>query len=145
MKAAYVLLFCVLSMATCRDVKEEKDAVVSIFYESGTRMSTFTFTIDAKKIAITKTGFDAYETELETPDETWNRFLGLISKIDLTALANLSPPSSLHASDRAAYGRLVIKTGSQTYTSPMFDDNNPPSDLKALVEEIYNTSENIGR
>lgn len=145
MKVAYLLIFCVLNMVTCRDVKQEQDSIVSISYESGTRMSTFNFTIDAKNISITKKGFDAYKKEQDTPADVWEHFQELISKIDLESIESLKMPSSLHASDQAAYGQLVIKTESQVYTSPMFDDNNPPSDLKTLIEEIYNMAENIGR
>ncbi len=145
MKSIHLLLLCMLNVFTCSDSMEKQDAVVSIFYESGTRMSTFAFKIDAKNITITKTGFDAYKTEQVTPDETWALFLELISKIDLNSIENLNPPSSLHASDRAAYGRLVIKTGKRTYTLPMFDDDNPPSTIQTLIEQIYNTTENMGR
>lgn len=145
MKSIHLLLLCVLNVLTCNDAMEKQEADMSISYESGTRMSTFEFKMDAKNISITKTGFDAYKKEQDTPADAWEHFQELISRIDLESIESLKMPSSLHASDQAAYGRLVIKTGKQTYTSPMFDDNNPPSEIKALIEEIYNTAEDIGR
>jgi apolipoprotein D and lipocalin family protein len=57
----------------------------------------------------------------------------ILNNLDLTSIETLEIPSKRHQFDGAKLATLVIKSGGISYSSRTFDDDNPPSELRALV------------
>ena len=62
------------------------------------------------------------------------QLIDLIKKIDLQNISNLKAPSNKRAFDGALHATLSIKTESNNYISSQFDDDNPPKELKVLID-----------
>ena len=58
----------------------------------------------------------------------------IINKIDVSKIADLKAPSNKRMFDGALHASVSIKIGDKTYVSSSFDDNNPPAELKPLVD-----------
>ena len=68
----------------------------------------------------------------------------LASKIDLTTLEKLTPPSKAHQFDGAAGGTFMIISKGVTYRTPTFDYGNPPAEIKDLIEKLVALKESLG-
>lgn len=66
----------------------------------------------------------------------WKTLLKLVQSISLEKLSTYVPPSSKRASDGALHTVLEIQTKEKTFHSQTFDNDNPPKELKALVQAL---------
>ncbi len=57
----------------------------------------------------------------------------VLSKIKLSEIAGLESPSNKRAFDGAMNATITIKREKETFTSSSFDHDNPPKELKELV------------
>lgn len=59
-----------------------------------------------------------------------------LKNIDLGTIDKIEPPSKRHQFDGALLATLEIVSKEKTYTSVSFDDDNPPKELKELVDYL---------
>lgn len=88
---------------------------------------------------VVKISTDRSLQKMETYDikkEDWDDVERLIKSINVNDLRNIKPPSTRHQSDGAAGATLSIIRGDLAHTSPTFDDGNPPSEIKELVNKL---------
>lgn len=67
----------------------------------------------------------------------WDKIREEVSKINLTKMSHLEAPSTNYMFDGDMATTLSITIEKQTYTSSTFDKQNPPEELKALVNYVY--------
>ncbi|MGS2725850.1 hypothetical protein ACU8DI_04525 [Psychroserpens sp. BH13MA-6] len=58
------------------------------------------------------------------------------SQFDMTKLSELKSPSESHQFDGAAIATFEATKGDETYKTNAFDHQNPPKEIKALVEKL---------
>lgn len=71
-----------------------------------------------------------------TPADYWEEMIEAVSQIDLAGLKAIEAPSNRRAADISLYAALRIRLAGAWYDSGSFDDDNPPVQLKALLELI---------
>lgn len=69
-------------------------------------------------------------------DIQWKKIQKIVQNISLEKLSTYVPPSSKRASDGALHTVLEIQAKEKTFHSQTFDNDNPPKELKALVQAL---------
>lgn len=64
------------------------------------------------------------------------RFVRLLSELDITKLSELEPPSKTHQYDAAPAAFLKITKGEDEYMTPSFDHGKPPKAINDIIEKI---------
>ena len=137
MKYLSCLVVLVLFAATCTP-KELKDAKVTMStqtrgYED--RVEVYNSKVTSmKNVVIENAGAQNQVVELTAKE--LNALLKTARSFDYTKLNEYAAPSNGRATDRAAIRRLVIEYDGKTYESVPFDHNNPPAELKPLVDAL---------
>ena len=75
-------------------------------------------------------------TEKEITPMYWAKCLALLTKIDLDEFVKLEAPSGLRHTDKVQHAELTIKINNTTFSSRSFDHENPPNDIKSLVNHL---------
>lgn len=68
--------------------------------------------------------------------EDWEAVETLLKKVNPKTFQNLKAPSNKHTFDGAAHATLTLINGDLAYTTPTFDDGNPPAEIKELVNKV---------
>ena len=121
----------ILMITTSCAVQKGDSNIKEVVFNAHTRGNSETITLvnnnvfyktqkDSKTFFINK----AQREELET----------LVSKIDLKGIADLKAPSGKRLFDGAMHAAVTLKVADKTYVSASFDDDNPPAELKPLVD-----------
>jgi len=71
----------------------------------------------------------------------WEKIREEVSNINLTKMSQLEAPSTNYMFDGDMATTLSITIDKQTYTSSTFDKQNPPEELKSLVNYVYGLME----
>ena len=110
-----------------------KDSI-SIEYKAVTRGSQISLLANSEGII-----YKSYDKnlELKISEDQWNEIKDLVFSIDLDAMKNLIPPSTESHTDRAMIGSLLINKNGQIYESSTFDHGNPPSEIKELIDTLF--------
>jgi hypothetical protein len=74
-------------------------------------------------------------------EKQWEKIREEIAKIDLKGMRQLEAPSTNYMFDGDMATTLSITIEKQTYTSSTFDKQNPPEELKYLVNYVYGLME----
>ncbi|WP_299833351.1 hypothetical protein [uncultured Tenacibaculum sp.] len=90
-------------------------------------------TITYKNYNTTKT----YKISKNNLEQLFN----LIQKLDLKTISEIQAPSNKRATDAALHASLTIKTSNESFTSNVFDDDNPPSELKDIIDLLKTFSQ----
>ncbi|SEC26263.1 hypothetical protein SAMN04489761_2518 [Tenacibaculum sp. MAR_2009_124] len=64
------------------------------------------------------------------------KLIDLINEIVLSKMGQYKVLSNESASDRAMQAELIIKVNGEEYKSSIFDDGNPPEELKEIIETM---------
>tara|TARA_R110000787_G_scaffold45993_10_gene111957 strand:+ start:4498 stop:4974 length:477 start_codon:yes stop_codon:yes gene_type:complete len=134
MKKTLILLsFCSLFLFGCPPPME-MTAFEKIDYTAITRGSSQQITLEKEQL----TSFQNNKEVLRKPlnKNTYNALFKLLKRLDLSALEKLVIPSKRHQSDGALAARITILSKGKTYTSPTFDHDNPPKEIKPLVDYL---------
>ncbi|MFY7671111.1 hypothetical protein ACOSP6_08465 [Tenacibaculum sp. MEBiC06402] len=131
MKTFISLLIILTSVSCVSQKKQQTNSIEEIIFNAQTRGAMENIKLAGKNLEY-KTYSDS--KSLLINDEQKNKLYDLIKKIDLTKLSEFKVSSENRASDRAMHATFTIKTDKQTYTSNQFDDNNPPEELKKIIE-----------
>ena len=122
-----ISLFLLLGCATTKD----KNILIDVIYEAQTRGRSELVTFSDKQLLINTS------TEKKTIDLSDNqvKYINtLISKLTLDKISDLEAPSNKRAYDGALNAIIKIKAEKETYTSSVFDHDNPPKALKKIVK-----------
>ena len=73
----------------------------------------------------------------KTTAREWSRLLDCLRNVRLTEIETLESPTMKRAYDGASHGSLIITVKDGTTYTHGFDDEDPHSKLKPLMEEIH--------
>ncbi|MCH2033923.1 MAG: hypothetical protein MK202_10420 [Tenacibaculum sp.] len=126
-------LVILLTSLSCVSQKNNtsSDSIQEIVFNAQTRGSLENITISDKTVF-----YKTYNTSktFGIDSNQKKQLIDLIKKIDLQNISNLKAPSNKRAFDGALHATLSIKTESNNYISSQFDDDNPPKELKVLID-----------
>lgn len=140
---AFLFLFQVgcKSSTTSAENKAKLPAISKITLEAITRGYRENIEISAKQIYFKGNKPGNSEMKNKTSEITnaqWKSILKKVAELDLDQLAKLEAPTNARLYDGDLASTITIYIEDEKFTSSSFDKKNPPSELKALVGEIYN-------
>ncbi|MGV3461716.1 MAG: hypothetical protein ACO1N9_14805 [Flavobacterium sp.] len=116
-------------------------SITKMEYKAYTRGSNKEVTVTRDKVEVKEIRLGKnIEATYPLSKDNWNKLLALAQKIKLDKMEALEAPSKKHQFDGAMAANLTVTANGITYQSVTFDDGNPPSEIKALVDEIIGIS-----
>lgn len=88
----------------------------------------------------TLTERDGTPTVKPITESQWQNITKLLEQLNVDGFSELKAPSNKRFADAALMARLKVSKGENTYTTPDFDNNNPMSEIKELVEQLKELS-----
>lgn len=132
-KTLFLLSICSLLLFGCPP-PQELTAFQKIDYKAITRGSSSQITLEKGVLIRLQNNKEVLKKTLSK--KIYKTLFKLLKDIDLNNIDKIVPPSKKHQSDGALLGSLEIMSKGKTYTSVSFDDNNPPKELKELIEYL---------
>ena len=126
----YLAVFVLLITVSCVAQKTSQE-IEEVVFNAHTRGSSENITVVNYNV-YHKTQKDS-KTHFINKDKR-EAMEAIINKIDVAKIADLKAPSNKRMFDGALHATVTIKIGDKTYVSSSFDDNNPPAELKPLVD-----------
>ncbi|GHB62743.1 hypothetical protein [Persicitalea jodogahamensis] len=128
------LTLLLLLLITAAPLGCSPEVIKSIRLQEFTRGTQRSIEVDAEKTVVI---INEAEETTKTDPVVWKELKGQILDLPLTALDKVTVLSKKHQFDGALAASLTITTPDSTYTSPTFDHNAPPAELKAIVDRLY--------
>ena len=140
--AFLIIIMATLSCSTSNNAQQNPDTAISqLEYKAYTRGSNKEVVVTRDKIKVNEVRMGKnIEAAYPLSKNDWNKLAGLAGNIKLDKMESLEAPSKKHQFDGAMAANLIINNGATTYNSVTIDDGNPPTALKALVDEIIGLS-----
>ena len=129
MNIQFKVVFLLFFLASCASIKN-KEMDYEVIYEAQTRGVLEVISFKGNTIKL-KTN-----TEIKTivlKQEKISAIKSVLSKIKLSEIARLIPPSNQRNFDGAMAATITIKKVKNTYISSSFDHDNPPKELAPLL------------
>lgn len=117
------------------EAKQEK--IEKIQLTEQTRGFSESIVIIPASKATASNGKEPVNTPLSTSE--WENISKLAEALDLSAISNLTSPTTGRHSDQALSATIIITSNGTTYTSASFDAGHPPKELEALYNAIQKT------
>jgi hypothetical protein len=127
-----VLLFMTTSL-----VAQTKQTFDKITYKAETRGTQVQITLEGDEVVFNRNG---QQKKYQVSYVRKAKIQKLLSEVSLNALKTLEVPSNKRSSDAALQARLEIEQRGVRYTSPTFDEGNPPTKIKELVHLLLDLS-----
>ncbi|MFY0628912.1 MAG: hypothetical protein JXR05_00945 [Flavobacteriaceae bacterium] len=134
MKKTFLLLsFCSLFFFGCLS-SQELSAFQKIDYKAQTRGSSFQITLQKGTLTYIENNKEVFQRALSKKES--KAIYKSLKGIDLNTIDKITPPSKNHQSDRSLIASLEVESEGTIYKSSSFDDDNPPKELKELVDYL---------
>tara|TARA_B110000208_G_scaffold132430_1_gene160404 strand:+ start:46 stop:495 length:450 start_codon:yes stop_codon:yes gene_type:complete len=140
----FIVLSCNSTKSTNdnRPLNELKSDKLSLIYKAHTRGFFEEVSISESSVVLFKDYEKLKPITGTISEKEWKTCIDLVSSMELKSIGQLTAPSSLRQTDRAAYANLIVIKKGDTIKSSDFDHKNPPFELKQLVEHILSIKEN---
>ena len=139
MKALTIILLTVLATSinkcSSSDTKALKQELV-IEYDAQTRGSQSKVIIKNDSLIIAEQGRKEGVFYYKLSDEDWNSLIKEVQKIDRDKIKTFKAPTNKRAVDAARTAQIRVLHKEDLYESNLFDEGNPPTELKALVNKV---------
>ncbi len=107
--------------------------MLNIHYEARTRGSSKELKVLGNKLEYV---FNQQKKSIILTSENQKEITSVLNTIVLNKMNSFKSPSSKRSGDRALHATLKIKKQGKEYVSVTFDDGNPPTELKSLVDML---------
>ena len=77
------------------------------------------------------------------PEKDWNELMEAMADIKLTSLSELEAPSKAFQYDGAAMATFKVQDGDVIYSTPIFDNGNPPKSIANVVKKVLSLEEMV--
>lgn len=131
MKSYFTLILSLFLFNNC--IAQTGDTL-DIEYMASTRGSSISLLANSTEIVYSD---NSEIKKIKLPESQWKEIQLLVSKIELNSINNLISPSKESHTDRALAAILSINKNGTIYESPTFDHGNPPSELKDLINKLF--------
>lgn len=128
----FITLFFLLVITSCV-AQKTNDTMLNIHYEARTRGSSKELKILGNKLEYV---FNQQKKSIILTSENQKDIINELDTIVLDEMNSFESPSSKRSGDRALHATLKIKKQGKEYVSATFDDGNPPTELKLLVDML---------
>ena len=108
-------------------------SVIKIEYKAATRGASKYISVSGDDC---QSDFLNKKSSFKTSKEDWEAILNLIDQIDFNRIENLERPSEISSTDSAMAASIIITFKDKTIESSLFDDGNPPKELKKIVAKL---------
>lgn len=138
MKKLFLLLAIISISFSCVSQKDNQEfSIKEVILNAHTRgaMENISFlenTITLKNHNTNKTNTISKEQK--------NKLINLAKSLDLPSISELIAPSDKRHSDGTLHASLTIKTSNTSYKSSDFDYDNPPKELKEIINFLKELS-----
>ncbi|WP_440879865.1 hypothetical protein [Tenacibaculum sp. C7A-26P2] len=113
--------------------QESENSFDSLIYKASTRGS-FLFLKVTTETALYKTNEKEKSFKVSTKDQ--KRLLDLLNEIEFAEIQKYKAPTDNHSTDRAKQAEFLLIKGGNKYKSSIFDDGNPPHELKKIINAM---------
>ncbi|MGV9002594.1 hypothetical protein [Flavobacterium sp.] len=137
MKTITMILLTLFLGKGCSNDAQNDISKALLQYDAHTRGYHLKVVISDQKATISQARMpDSPSQQIKISDADWKEMLGYFEKINLEELPTLKDPSQKRFYDGAAIAELKIRYQDKTYGTKAFDHNNPPAEIKELVDKI---------
>ena len=134
MKKRLFTIVCPLFLFACPPLPQHS-AFSKIEYEAYGRGGSEYVLLEEGKLKYVQNRQDTITKTLKNKD--YKAIYEQIKDLELSSLENLKVPSTRHRTDGAFAAVLVVwNSEGNEFASPTFDDDNPPNEIKGLVDYI---------
>ena len=134
MKKLLISSLFLFSLSACPPLPRQV-AFSKIEYQAFSRGSSQYILLEKGSLKYVLNQRDTVTKKLQ--EHHYKALYSLLKEIDLSALESLKVPSTKHQTDAALAASLaIIDIHQKEFVSPTFDDNNPPKEIKDLVEYL---------
>lgn len=138
------ILFLLFSINVDCDQTIEKEQVLrSVTYSAMTRGSSYSCSIDSKSITVESNGELTQNKTVNIKLIDWKNLQKIVNDISLNAIGNFMSTTNNSTHDRVRIATLVIEADGEVYESESFDEGNPPSELKPLIDLMLTLAETV--
>ncbi|CAM1359770.1 conserved exported hypothetical protein [Tenacibaculum litopenaei] len=137
MKKTTYFLLVVLAMCFTAVSAQKSSGFDKITYKAETRGTQVQITLEGDEVVFNRNG---QQKKYQVSYVRKAKIQKLLSEVSLNALKTLEVPSNKRSSDAALQARLEIEQRGVRYTSPTFDEGNPPTKIKELVHLLLDLS-----
>ena len=123
---------CVILFCACPENQNLKD-FDKIEYNAFTRGRSETITLEN---GLLKHSENQNTIEKKLKNKDYKKLYKLLKELNLASLDKLTPPTTRHRFDGAMGATLSISKKGNTNTTPTFDDDNPPVEIKKLISYL---------
>jgi hypothetical protein len=132
---------CSSSASGSNTQKQADNTITKMEYKAYTRGSNKEVVITRDKVEVKELRLGKnIEATYPLSKDNWNKLVTMAQKVKLDKMEALEAPTKKHQFDGAMAATLKVITDDTSYQSVTFDDGNPPTALKALVDEIVGIS-----
>ncbi|WP_299673029.1 hypothetical protein [uncultured Tenacibaculum sp.] len=127
-----ISVIILLSTVGCISQKDNQTSTISeVTFNAHTRGAMEN--INLIDNTVTYKDYNTTKTYSITKDKK-EQLLDLIKNLELKSISELKAPSDKRATDAALHASLQIRTTNETYISSDFDHDNPPNELKPIID-----------
>lgn len=137
--STFILILVLAKGCTSSELQKESENI-SFEYEAHTR-GGYKKVLAKQDTVYTIKSRDGKAVEKSLSKSDWNSLLNLLSKVDVTKIADLKAPSEKRFYDGAMIAQLKVIYKDKTYESATFDHGNPPAEIKDLVTKVIEVSD----
>lgn len=139
----FFLILIFLPVNNCKVNPKPGHDIIKLTYEVSSRGYYRYIGISKDQITLSDNREMDNILSAEISPERWQSLTAHLKGLDLNKLNSLDASTAESAVDRSLIGELTVKTGENSYISPMFDHNNPPAQLNALITQMMALAETV--
>ncbi len=141
MKTLTTILLTLVAVAinkcSSSDTKELKENL-AIEYQASTRGSQSKIIIKNDSLVVMEEGRNESVSYYPLSNKDWNALVKEVQKIDKDKVKTYKAPSNKRAVDAARTAQIKVVYNGEAYESDLFDEGNPPREIKAFVDKVAN-------
>jgi hypothetical protein len=145
MKSLTFLFLTVLAVSinkcSSSDAKAlKKDLIIE--YDAQTRGSQSKVIVKNDSLVVMEEGRKQGVFYYKLSDKEWNSIVKEVQKIDKQKVKSYNAPTNNRASDKARTAQFRVIYKDEIHESNLFDEGNPPAELKVLVDKVADLYKN---
>ena len=134
------LLFFLLINSSCAVTAQKTDEIIRIEFNSGSRAVREQIILTPDSIVMVKEDFRIdlrpQIKRRSMNEKDWQALLSKVKEVKINTIDELKAPSDKRTYDAAAHGTLILTTADNKSHTHGFDDEDPHTSLKPLMNEI---------
>lgn len=131
------------TLASKETTSNQETNSIKFTYRASTRGFFEIIWITKDTITISKDRDLIKTTSYSYPESDWQELMLLMNDLDLKNLENLEAPSKKFQYDGAAMATFKVNTNNEEFTTPGFDNGEPPKAIEAIVNKLLSIKNSV--